>query len=136
MLTTSALWHKRPKNGVRFPILLFFFHFPSRLIKPMAFGFCFPLFRDLVSVDCSLDFLSGHGCAAQHAQPQESLVRWIYPTLCRFTPCTISSLRDAAMLSAIRLQSQASDSVLSFIMLLVVFGTAQWHLHIDTQGVR
>ncbi|KAF3842275.1 hypothetical protein F7725_024226 [Dissostichus mawsoni] len=38
---------------------------------------------------------------AAHSQPLESLARRVYPSLCRLTPCAITSLSDAAMPPAI-----------------------------------
>lgn len=102
------------------------------------FWLCFLLFRDLVSGD-SLDFLSGHVCGVhpKHTQPLESLARWVYLSLCRFTLCAITSLSDAAMLPAICLQFRVSHS-LCFLFHsgatasgVGMHTSTQWHLHRD-----
>lgn len=121
MQPQTLAWHA--KEWCRIYISLFTIQFPLLIDKAYGFWFCFLLFGDLVSIDSSLDFLSGHGCAAQHTQPLESLARWVYLSLCRFTPCAITSLSDAAMLRAIWRQFMVSNSlsVLSFTLLPVAY---------------
>lgn len=84
------------------------FHFPLWVITAYSCSFCFQLFGDPVSVESSLDFLSGLECVAEHSRPLESLARRVYQSLCGFPPCAITSLSDAATLPAKRLKLKAS----------------------------
>lgn len=106
--TDARQWYDILKKGVRFTMNFLLFHSPLWVITAYSCSFCFQLFWDPVSVDSSLDFLSGLECAAQHSRPLESLARRVYQSLCGFPPCAITFLSDAAPLPAKRLKLKAS----------------------------
>lgn len=97
-----------PRISDKFTMNFLLFRFSLWVITACSCSFCFQLFGDPVSVDSSLDFLSGLVCAAQHSRPLESLARRVYQSLCGFPPCAITSLSDAATLPAKRLKLKAS----------------------------